>query len=200
MQLYPTPDNPIPGRAASWPRITHEDGITLRAARWMPPGETARHRLHPAGPGRVHREVFRDRGRAARARLRGRRLRLARPGPSGRQVRNPRKGHVRRFSRLPARSRGGARPGPDPGHAGAAFRPRPFDGRRDRARCAAYEGWLPFQRLVATAPMIALCIVKVRGWRPRLGPRPELRSASGGPSSPAAARPRSPRSPSPATA
>ena len=49
-----------------------------------------------------------------------------------------------------------------PLHAGAAFRPRPFHGRSDRAHAAA-EDWLPFRRLVTTTPMIALAVTKRRG-------------------------------------
>ena len=83
-----------------------------------------RHRLHPPGPGRVHREVFRDRHRAAPTRLCRRRLRLARPGPVGPRACRAGQGLRPAFRPLRARPRG------DPGeraralHAETAFRAR----------------------------------------------------------------------------
>ena len=175
--------------------VTTSDGIgaarrPVEAARSRPPG----HRLHPAGPGRVHREVLRDRDRAAPARLCRRRLRLARAGPvrpTGR--------------RIPARATCGA------------FR----DYRRDleaiRTRCSMPYMPEPHFALAHSmggaialpsracglaavraarrhGPMIALCIVKRRGGGRVYGAACCTALGLGGPSCRAAARPRSPRS------
>lgn len=159
MQFFPTPDNPVPGEP-TLVTVTASDDFPLRAAYWMP--DTA----SPKGTvcilqGRAefiekYFEVVSElleRGFAVVAfDWRGQ-------GLSGRQVKNPRKGHVRRFSE---------------------FR-RDLEAIRDRilvpympaphftlahsmggaiALSAAYEGWLPFRRLVTTTPMIALCLIK----------------------------------------
>ena len=81
-------------------------------------------------------------------------------GRSGREVGNPRKGHVKDFSRyrldLEAVTTEVLEPlMPQPhfvlAHSmGGAV-----------ALVGAREGWLPFERLVATTPMIDLCLVKV---------------------------------------
>ena len=74
------------------------DGVSLRFARWAPPpGRKGTVCLFP-GPRRIHREVFRDRARSARARLCGRDLDWRGQGGSSAQSRNPRKGYVRRFA------------------------------------------------------------------------------------------------------
>ena len=51
LELISTPDNPIPGEPVVV-QVTAADGFGLRAAYWG--AEAPRHRLHPAGPGRVH--------------------------------------------------------------------------------------------------------------------------------------------------
>jgi lysophospholipase len=159
VQLFPTPDNPIP-LDATLMSVTAADGIVLRVAHWKP---TTREVLGTVCilQGRAefiekYFEVVRDlrcRGFAVAAfDWRGQ-------GHSGRQVGNPRKGHVHRFDdyrkdleairdqvlipHLPepyfalAHSMGGA-----------------------IALQAAADGFLPFRRLVTTTPMIALCIIK----------------------------------------
>ena len=75
------------------------DGVSLRFARWAPPpGRKGTVCLFP-GPRRIHREIFRDRARSARARLCGRH-RSTGAGRAGREraLRNPRKGYVRGFA------------------------------------------------------------------------------------------------------
>jgi lysophospholipase len=159
VQLVPTPDNPVPGEP-TLVSVTTRDGIALRAATWMPETE------EPLGTvcilqGRAEfiEKYFEvvgdllDRGFAVVAfDWRGQ-------GLSGRQVGNPRKGHVRRFA--------------DFRHDLEAIRdqilvphmPEPHFGLAHSmggaiALNAAYETWLPFRRLVAVAPMVSLCIVK----------------------------------------
>jgi lysophospholipase len=159
VEFITTPDNPVPGEP-KLVSVTTRDGITLRAATWMPETE------EPQGTvcilqGRAEfiEKYFEvvgellDRGFAVVAfDWRGQ-------GLSGRQVSNPRKGHVRRFA--------------DFRHDLEAIRdqilvphmPEPHFGLAHSmggaiALNAAYETWLPFRRLVTTTPMIALCIVK----------------------------------------
>ena len=159
MEFITTPDNPVPGEPTLL-SVTARDGVALRAAYWMPETE------EPQGTvcilqGRAEfiEKYFEvvgellDRGFAVVAfDWRGQ-------GLSGRQVSNPRKGHVRRFS--------------DYRHDLEAIHdqilvphmPAPYFGLAHSmggaiALNAAYEGWLPFRRLVTTTPMIALCIIR----------------------------------------
>jgi lysophospholipase len=159
VQLYDHPENPVPADS-TLVSVTTQDGLTLRAAYWMP------HAEKPKGTvcllqGRAefiekYFEVIgelRERGFAVVAfDWRGQ-------GLSGRQVKNPRKGHVRRFADY-RRDLEAIRdqilvphmPGPHFGLAhsmGGAI-----------ALNAAYESWLPFRRLVTTTPMIALCLIR----------------------------------------
>ena len=159
MQLYDHPENPTPS-GSTLVSVKTEDGLTLRAAYWMP--ETG----DPKGT------VCLLQGRAefiekyfeviGELRLRGFAVVAfdwRGQGFSSRQVKNPRKGHVRRFAdyRLDLEAIRDQiltphMPGPHFGLAhsmGGAI-----------ALSAAYEGWLPFRRLVTTTPMIALCIIR----------------------------------------
>lgn len=159
MQFFPTPDNPVPDDATLM-SVTAGDGMVLRAARWKPTASPVRGTVCILqGRAEFIEKYFevvdelRRRGFAVAAfDWRGQ-------GHSGRQVRNPRKGHVRHFSdyrkdldavrdqvlipHLPepyfalAHSMGGA-----------------------IALQAAADGWLPFRRLVTTTPMVALCLIK----------------------------------------
>ena len=161
MQLYPTPDNPIPGDPEVF-AVTTRDDVVLRVARWVPPGGAARGTVCVLqGRAEFIEKYFEvvqellDRNFAVLAfDWRGQ-------GHSGRQVRNAFKGYVRSFSHY-RRDLEAVRdqalvthmPGPHFALAhsmGGAV-----------ALSGAYEGWLPFRRLVATAPMVALCMVKSR--------------------------------------
>ena len=144
-----------PGAEAFW--LTASDGVRIRAVAWR----SGRHGTAVIFPGRT--EFAEKYGRVA-ARLAERGLSVLiidwrGQGLSGRQVKNPRKGHVRRFS--------------DFRHDLEAIRdqilvphmPQPHFGLAHSmggaiALNAAYETWLPFRRLVTTTPMIALCIIK----------------------------------------
>jgi lysophospholipase len=161
VEFHPTSENPIPGEPTLL-TVTTQDGIPLRAATWMPAAE-ARKGTVCVLQGRAefiekYFEVIGEllaRGFAVVAfDWRGQ-------GLSGRQVKNPRKGHVRRFADyrhdLEAVEDQVLRQMPEPHFAlahsmGGAI-----------ALGAAHEGWLPFRRLVTTTPMIALCIIR----RPR---------------------------------
>jgi lysophospholipase len=159
VQLYETPDNPIPGDPVVAP-VTTRDGVVLRTARWMPQARRPRGTVCILQGRAEFIEKYcetvqdlLDRGFAVLAfDWRGQ-------GHSGRQVRNPRKGHVRRFSDYQRdidaiRDQVLMPSMPEPHFAlahsmGGAI-----------ALNAAYEGRLPFRRLVTTTPMIALCIIK----------------------------------------
>jgi lysophospholipase len=82
-------------------------------------------------------------------------------GHSGRQVRNAYKGHVRTFAHY-RRDLEAVRD-----QVLVPLMPRPHFALAHSmggaiALHAAYEGWLPFHRLVAVAPMVALCMVTSR--------------------------------------
>lgn len=158
-RLVPTPDNPIPAGGVAL-SVATTDGLVLRAARWEPLGG------HPRGTvtilqGRAEFiekyfetvEDLRQRGFVVVAfDWRGQ-------GGSRRQVGNPRKGHVRRFGDyrldIEAIREQVVEPLGTPPHfalahsMGAAI-----------ALSAAADGVLPFDRLVAVAPMLELCLVR----------------------------------------
>jgi lysophospholipase len=159
VEFITTPDNPVPGQPTLL-SVTTRDGIPLRTAYWMPKTEEPKGTVCILqGRAEFIEKYFEvvgellDRGFAVVAfDWRGQ-------GLSGRQVSNPRKGHVRRFS--------------DFRHDLEAIRdqilvphmPEPHFGLAHSmggaiALNAAYETWLPFRRLVTTTPMIALCIIK----------------------------------------
>jgi lysophospholipase len=158
VQLYPTPDNPVPSKPAVM-RVATSDGVPLRVVRWKPTARQVRGTVCIL-QGRAefiekYFEVVRELRRRGFAVVafdwRGQ-------GHSGRQVKNARKGHVRSFAQY-RRDLDAIRDQvliphmPEPHFAlahsmGGAI-----------ALNAAAEGWLPFRRLVTTTPMIALCII-----------------------------------------
>jgi lysophospholipase len=159
VQLYDHPENPIPGDP-TLVSVTTKDGLALRAAYWMPDAENPKGTVCILqGRAEFIEKYFEvigellERGFAVVAfDWRGQ-------GFSGRQVGNPRKGHVRRFA--------------DYRHDLEAVRdqilvphmPEPHFGLAHSmggaiAISAAYESWLPFRRLVTSTPMIALCMIR----------------------------------------
>ncbi|RDI57141.1 alpha/beta fold hydrolase [Microvirga subterranea] len=163
MQLYDAPDNPIPSDP-TLVSVKTQDGIVLRAARWMPAsGEVRGTVCVLQGRAEFIEKYFevigelRERGFAVVAfDWRGQ-------GLSGRQVGNPRKGHVRRFSDY-RRDLEAIRD-----QVLVPYMPAPHFALAHSmggaiALNAAYEGWLPFRRLVTTTPMIALCIIRHSLW------------------------------------
>jgi len=159
VELIATPENPVPAEPVLL-SVATSDGVPLRAAYWMPRTQT------PKGTvcllqGRAE---FIEKYFEVVGELLGRDFAVVAfdwrgQGLSGRQVRNPRKGHVRRFSDYrhdleAIRDQVLVHHMPEPHFAlahsmGGAI-----------ALSAAYESWLPFRRLVTTTPMIALCIIK----------------------------------------
>ena len=157
MQFFLTPDNPVPGEPVLM-SVTTRDGNSLRVARWNPPGTVQGTVCLIQGRAEFIEKYFETvgdllvRGFAVVAfDWRGQ-------GRSGRRVANARKGHVGHFREYrmdleAIRDHVLIPHMPEPQFAlahsmGAAIA---LDG--------AHEGWLPFRRLVATAPMIALSIV-----------------------------------------
>lgn len=162
MQFVETPDNPVPPDPTLL-GVETADGLTLRAAYWMPQAQQMKGTVCIL-QGRAEFiekyfevvEELRARGFAVVAfDWRGQ-------GLSGRQVRNASKGYVRNFADfrhdLEAIKAQVLLPHmPEPHFAlahsmGGAI-----------ALGAAHDGWLPFRRLVTTTPMIALSIIRRTG-------------------------------------
>ncbi|WP_414472026.1 alpha/beta fold hydrolase [Microvirga sp. M2] len=159
MEFFPTPNNPVPGEPVLT-GITTADGIALRVAYWK--AETDRPKgtvciLH--GRAEFIEKYFETVGDLLARGFAVATFDWRGQGLSGRQVKNPRKGHVRRFAdyRLDleaVRDQILVPHMPEPHFAlahsmGGAI-----------ALNAAHESWLPFRRLVTTTPMIALSIVR----------------------------------------
>jgi lysophospholipase len=159
LQLVETPDNPIPSRPTVM-KIETEDGRSLRAARWAPTARRERGTVCILqGRAEFIEKYFetitdlRRRGFAVVAfDWRGQ-------GLSDRAVGDPYKGHVRSFSEyrldLEAIRANVLEP----------YMPTPHFGLAHSmgggiALAEARDGRLPFERLVATTPMIALCLIK----------------------------------------
>ncbi|KAB0268926.1 alpha/beta hydrolase [Microvirga brassicacearum] len=159
LQLLATPDNPVPHNP-HLVEVTTSDGLRLRAAYWMPEGDAVKGTVCLM-QGRAefiekYYEVIgdlRQRGFAVVAfDWRGQ-------GMSGRQVKNARKGHVRRFADF-RRDIEAVRD-----QVLVPFMPEPHFALAHSmggaiALAAAHDSWLPFRRLVTTTPMIALSMVK----------------------------------------
>jgi lysophospholipase len=159
LQLHETPSNPAPRQGVVM-RVLTDDGVPLRVVRWRPTTRRVRGTVCVL-QGRAefiekYFEVIRELRRRGFAVVafdwRGQ-------GASGRQVGNPRKGHVRDFSHY-LRDLDALRDQvleplmPQPHFAlahsmGGAI-----------ALLAAVEGRLPFARLVATGPMLGLSFVR----------------------------------------
>ncbi len=159
LQLLATPDNPVP-RDPHLVEVKTRDGVRLRAAYWMPEGGVAKGTVCLI-QGRAefiekYYEVIgelRERGFAVVTfDWRGQ-------GLSGRQVKDGRKGYVRRFSDY-RRDIEAVRD-----QVLMPFMPEPHFALAHSmggalALSAAHDSWLPFRRLVTTTPMIALSMVK----------------------------------------
>jgi lysophospholipase len=160
VQLLQTPDNPFPSK----PTVTEVkagDGVALRVAHWRPTERRVRGTVCILqGRAEFIERYFetvidlRRRGFAVVAfDWRGQ-------GGSGREIDNPKKGHVRDFSRYRLDLEAIRAQVLEP------LMPKPHFALAHSmggaiALWAAREGWLPFERLVATAPMIELCLVRV---------------------------------------
>jgi lysophospholipase len=156
VQLHPTPANPVPGRPAVM-AVATGDGLNLRVAHWLPDGPVQGTVCLLQGRAEFIEKYFETvgdllvRGFAVVAfDWRGQ-------GLSSRQVRNPRKGHVRRFDDY-RRDLDAVRD-----HVLIPFMPEPHFALAHSmggaiALSAAAQGRLPFRRLVTTAPMIGLFV------------------------------------------
>jgi lysophospholipase len=160
VQLLEIPDNPIPKRPVVT-QITTRDGIPLRVTRWR---QTTR-RVRGTVCILQGRAEFIERYFEVIAELRRRGFAVVTfdwrgQGRSGREVDNPRKGYVRSFAHYQRDLEAVQREILEP------LMPKPHFALAHSmggaiALVGAREGWLPFERLVATTPMIELCIVKV---------------------------------------
>jgi lysophospholipase len=166
VQLIATPDNPIPADATVI-SVETQDRLSLRVAYWPATGEPPRGTVCIL-QGRAE---FIEKYFETIEELRGRGFAVVAfdwrgQGLSRRQIRDPRKGHVRdlgHFRRdLDAIRKSVLEP----------LMPKPHFGLAHSmgaaiALMAAKEGWLPFTRLVALTPMLALC--RLRGPRFKAG-------------------------------
>jgi lysophospholipase len=160
VQLLQTPDNPLPSKAVVI-EVKAEDGLPLRVARWRP---TAR-RVRGTVCILQGRAEFIERYFETVTDLRRRGFAVVTfdwrgQGRSGREVDNPKKGHVRDFADY-RRDLEAVR-----ANVLEPQMPKPYFGLAHSmggaiALRAARDGWLPFERLVCTAPMIELCLIKV---------------------------------------
>jgi lysophospholipase len=160
VQLLQTPDNPLPSKPVVM-QVKTSDGVPLRVARWRPTTRRVRGTvLILQGRAEFIERYFetivdlRRRGFAVVAfDWRGQ-------GGSGREVQNPRMGHVRDFSRYRRDLEAVRTEVLEP------LMPKPYFALAHSmggsiALLGAREGWLPAERLVATAPMLELCVIRV---------------------------------------
>ena len=164
MQLVEIPDNPIPKRPVVT-QIETRDRVALRVARWR---QTTR-RVRGTVCILQGRAEFIERYFEVISELRRRGFAVVTfdwrgQGRSGRQVDNPRKGHVGSFAEYRRDLEAVQREILEP------LMPKPYFALAHSmggaiALAGAREGWLPFERLVATTPMIELCIIKVTHMR-----------------------------------
>lgn len=159
LTLKPTPENPVPPGATLVP-VKTSDGLTLRAAYWRPTTRTVKGTVCLI-QGRAE---FIEKYYETVADLRRRGFYVVAfdwrgQGESGRQVRNAHKGHVARYDDYRLDITAIAETVLVP------FTPEPYFGLTHSmggavAFTGALEGWLPFERLVAAAPMLSIRMVK----------------------------------------
>jgi lysophospholipase len=160
VQLLQTPDNPIPSKPVVM-QVQAEDGLPLRVVRWRPTTRRVRGTVCIL-QGRAE---FIERYFETITELRRRGFAVLAfdwrgQGGSGREIKNPKKGHVKDFSRYRLDLEAVRTEVLEP------LMPKPHFVLAHSmggaiALWAAREGWLPFERLVATAPMVELCLIKV---------------------------------------
>lgn len=142
-------------------RVMASDGVALRVARWRPTTRRVRGTVCIL-QGRAE---FIERYFETIVELRRRGFAVVAfdwrgQGGSAREVRNPRKGHVKDFSRFRRDLEAVTREVLEP------LMPKPHFALAHSmggaiALWGAREGWLPFERMVTTAPMIELCVIRV---------------------------------------
>jgi lysophospholipase len=159
VQLIATVDNPIPRRPTVM-TVETEDGVTLRVARWRPTTRKDRGTVCIL-QGRAE---FIEKWFETITELRRRGFAVVAfdwrgQGLSGRELADRYKGHVRSFSHY-ARDLEAIR-----ANVLEPYMPKPHFALGHSmggaiALVEARAGRLPFERLVATSPMIALCLIK----------------------------------------
>ncbi|KAA2236559.1 alpha/beta fold hydrolase [Salinarimonas soli] len=165
MELVPTPDNPVPDGAEIL-AVKTRDGLSLRTARWAPAGGEVRGTvLLLQGRAEFIEKYFETIGDLLARDLAVVTFDWRGQGGSDREVPDPRRGHVRRFSDYAldleavveqVMTPSGPRPWFVLAHSmGAAI-------ALDLARRDA----LPVERLVALAPMIRLSMIRAERWPP----------------------------------
>jgi lysophospholipase len=169
VNLLATPENAVPRQAVVMAVMT-VDGVPLRVAHWPATAKPARGTVCVL-QGRAE---FIERYFEAIEELRGRGFAVVAfdwrgQGRSGREVNNPRKGHVRDFSHY-RRDLEAVRD-----QVLEPLMPKPHFALAHSmggaiALLGAREGWLPFRRLVTTAPMVDLCMIRITRLR-RAGAR-----------------------------
>ncbi len=162
MELFATPDNPIPaqGQALS---VRTADGVVLRAARWRPTTRKVKGTVVVVqGRAEFIEKYFETIGDLRRRGFHVVAFDFRGQGASQRLTGNPRKGHVRRFAHylrdLDAIIADVLSGLPQPwfalGHSmGAAV-----------LLTAAHRGGLPFRRMMLTAPLIDIRATEGRTW------------------------------------
>jgi lysophospholipase len=159
VEFFPTPDNPVPGDPVLT-SITTADGISLRVAYWQSEADQPKGTVCVLqGRAEFIEKYFETVGDLLKRGFAVVTFDWRGQGLSGRQVKNPRKGHVRRFADYrydieAVRDQILMPLMPEPHFAlahsmGGAI-----------ALNAAYESWLPFRRLVTMTPMIGLSLLK----------------------------------------
>ena len=154
MKLVSIPANPVPDDVVTG-MLKTPDGVIAALCALAAAARPQGHGLHVPGPRRIHREIFRDGARPARARLCGRDARLARAGAVRARAVAIR---ARAMSATSPSTTATSRPSCSevvlPDCPPPLFRARPFDGRHG-ADPRRHQGSRWFDRMVLTAPMIA---------------------------------------------
>jgi lysophospholipase len=157
LQFYQTPDNPVPGEPVLMSVMTR-DGVPLRVARWNPPGAPQGTVCLIQGRAEFIEKYFETVGDLLVRGFAVVTFDWRGQGHSGRKVANARKGHVGHFREY-RRDLEAIRD-----QVLIAHMPEPHFALAHSmggavALEAAHDGWLPFRRLVAVAPMIGLSMV-----------------------------------------
>lgn len=171
MDLLATPDNPVPP-GAEMMSIVAEDGVKLRVALWHPP---SRRRVRGTVCVLQGRAEFIEKYFEVISELRRRGFAVVAfdwrgQGRSDRGTRNPHKGHVASFAEYRLDWEAVRAQVLEPGTAPAPHFGLSHSMGAAMALVGIREGWLGLERLVATSPMIDLCLIKA----PRLARRAAL--------------------------
>ncbi len=154
MELFATPDNPVPPGAITAPALA-DDGVALRVARWSAPGLARGTVCVLPGRGEFIEKYFEVVTELVRRRFTVVVVDWRGQGLSGRPLRNPRKGHVDDFALFERDLAAVTR------QVLQSFCPRPWFALGHSMGGAillaqAQAGRSPFARIVATAPMLDL--------------------------------------------